>query len=105
MDIYFCMLNYDKWNLLMCMTVVRKTFCTSSSHYDLVEDTDLLGSGHAQLHPCLFDFTSWRPVVFIFSQLAKKWSQCALVKTHFTSKAKLEVKVSPVLGLAGEVML
>lgn len=73
--------------------------------YDLVEDTDLLGSGHAQLHPCLFDFTSWRPVVFIFSQLAKKWSQCALVKTHFTSKVKLEVKVSPVLGLAGEVML
>lgn len=34
--------------------------------YDLVEDTDLLGSGHAQLHPCLFNFTSWRPVVFIF---------------------------------------
>lgn len=25
--------------------------------YDLVEDTDLLGSGHAQLHPCLFNFT------------------------------------------------
>lgn len=103
MDIYFCMLNYDKWNLLMCMTVVRKT--VHHHIYDLVEDTDLLGSGHAQLHPCLFDFTSWRPVVFIFSQLANKWSQCALVKTHFTSKVKLEVKVSPVLGLAGEVML
>lgn len=40
--------------------------------YDLVEDTDLLGSGHAQLHPYLFDFTSWRPVVFIFFTIGQQ---------------------------------
>lgn len=57
MDIYFCVLNYDKWNQFDVHDSGKEELFVHHHIYDLVEDTDLLGSGHAQLHPCLFNFT------------------------------------------------